>query len=374
MRDWLRIMRVLCIHRNGCNIVHFLLKNVYRCFILYNLCKHEFFYFFCSRSSGGSLSGRTTKSALVRWLPSLPPSKTKNSPKTKKNSPSSARPNEDEDDARPSSDANENGNHSGSPEDSAVNPHPSDNEETPHPGSDHDQKSDDDDDETNRVASKPPLPDGEGPIRSGRNSSESTKNSSKSESYSTISSITKRRGRDSKNSKLTHNELKKPNQDNRTNKNISSVTAAVRRSNRGGPKGDTNSKKISIGLKKRSHSPSSREAGRSSKTRKSRSRVTSPTPTEEGLDKSVRRESETVAGTDRKGKSQSLMTEYYTIRKKKSTYKVIRTLPDDSFKSEDNKSSKIKPDKVSSSSLSSPIKSKTTTAPTVRRTRVSLKQ
>lgn len=106
-----------------------------------------------------------------------------------------------------------------------------------------------------------------------------------------------------------------------------STGSSLRRSGRGANRGDLGIKK-SNGLKKRSHSPSNREPGRSLKTRKSRSRVTSPEPI--GSDNSERSKVEKSKETSNKKKAaQTQITEYYTIRKEKSTYKVIRTLPDD---------------------------------------------
>lgn len=108
----------------------------------------------------------------------------------------------------------------------------------------------------------------------------------------------------------------------------SALGANFRRSGRSVTR-DMGGKKNGGGLKKRSHSPSNREPGRSLKTRKSRSRVTSPEPVpgSDVSDKS-KPEKNTKDGGKKKA-SQTHITEYYTIRKEKSTYKVIRTLPDD---------------------------------------------
>lgn len=107
----------------------------------------------------------------------------------------------------------------------------------------------------------------------------------------------------------------------------SALGTNFRRSGRGVNRNELGGKK-SGGLKKRSHSPSNREPGRSLKTRKSRSRVTSPEPVVS--DTSERSKSDKSRDISNKKKaSQTQITEYYTIRKEKSTYKVIRTLPDD---------------------------------------------
>lgn len=83
------------------------------------------------------------------------------------------------------------------------------------------------------------------------------------------------------------------------------------------------------GLKKRSHSPSNREPGRSLKTRKSRSRVTSPEPILSDTSERSKTERNKDTSHSKKKASQKQITEYYTIKKEKSVYKVIRTLPDD---------------------------------------------
>lgn len=110
----------------------------------------------------------------------------------------------------------------------------------------------------------------------------------------------------------------------------SALGTNFRRSGRSATR-DMGGKKSGGGLKKRSHSPSNREPGRSLKTRKSRSRVTSPEPTlgSDTSEKSKPEKNNREGGNGKKKGSQTHITEYYTIRKEKSTYKVIRTLPDD---------------------------------------------
>lgn len=113
--------------------------------------------------------------------------------------------------------------------------------------------------------------------------------------------------------------------DSRGNK--SGTATNSRRSGRGGNRGDHGSKKIG-GLKKRSHSPSNREPGRILKTRKSRSRVTSPEPITSDIAEKIKSE-RNKDPSHKKKVNQKHITEFYTIKKEKSLYKVIRTIPDD---------------------------------------------
>lgn len=108
----------------------------------------------------------------------------------------------------------------------------------------------------------------------------------------------------------------------------SALGTNFRRSGRGLNRSDLGGKK-SGGLKKRSHSPSNREPGRSLKTRKSRSRVTSPEPIVSDTSDRSKSDKNRDMIMNKKKASQTQITEFYTIRKEKSTYKVIRTLPDD---------------------------------------------
>lgn len=107
-----------------------------------------------------------------------------------------------------------------------------------------------------------------------------------------------------------------------------SLGTSSRRSARGSSRSDIGGKK-SGGLKKRSHSPSNRESGRSHKTRKSRSRVTSPEPVVSDTSERSKTDKTKDESNSKKKLTQPQITKYYTIKKEKSTYKVIRTLPDD---------------------------------------------
>ncbi|KAK7076295.1 hypothetical protein SK128_014873, partial [Halocaridina rubra] len=157
------------------------------------------------------------------------------------------------------------------------------------------------------------------------NSAKTPKSPSKSRSLEIMSE--KFRGEN----KMSHSappELRKSTSLENTRNKIP-VGNASRKSYRGMNRVDHLGKKL-VGLKKRSHSPSNREPGRSLKTRKSRSRVTSPEPIMSDTSEKSKSERNGDAGNHLKKKSsQKHITEYYTIKKEKSLYKVIRTLPDD---------------------------------------------
>lgn len=70
------------------------------------------------------------------------------------------------------------------------------------------------------------------------------------------------------------------------------------------------------GLKKRSHSPSNREPGRILKTRKSRSRVTSPEPITSDIAEKIKSE-RNKDPSHKKKVNQKHITEFYTIKKRK---------------------------------------------------------
>lgn len=161
-----------------------------------------------------------------------------------------------------------------------------------------------------------PPPEGKNSPAELRNTTKGAKGVTKPGPVQTASE--NRTRREGKVSRSAPPELKRSTVEQRGGKNV--VGTSIRRSGRNANR-DLGGKK-SGGLKKRSHSPSNRDAGRSLKTRKSRSRVTSPEPiVSDASDKSK--------PDNKKKASQTHITEYYTIRKEKSTYKVIRTLPED---------------------------------------------
>lgn len=272
-----------------------------------------------SRGTSSTLSSRTTKAALVRWLPQLP---TKN--KTVK-SPEVPPPSSSNTDATSDTSTNKNSlkksrnssisKLSTSKNSSAISNASSRSQTTPSDAN-HDKESDTllgPSNKEDQVLSSTPITEGKNNSSTEfRNTPKNTKSSSKSWSVEVVSE-NKSRG-EGKMSRSAPPELRKSlSVDSRGNK--SGTATNSRRSGRGGNRGDHGSKKIG-GLKKRSHSPSNREPGRILKTRKSRSRVTSPEPITSDIAEKIKSE-RNKDPSHKKKVNQKHITEFYTIKKRK---------------------------------------------------------